>query len=186
MLPKLPKLLGLLLRPLLLGVTMGSTATISFAFGLAPFTYQWQKDGVDIFGATSISYTPTEPGVYRCKITDAAGIVWYEGQVTFEWPHATAPSNSDENVPVGISEERWAPSISGGEGGEAVYCVVNLTNWRRLSEPCLIPGVPGSFLVYVGTLCDSQHQGNVVDPVVGAIEINTTPKTLTVYPRSGS
>jgi PKD domain len=33
------------------------------------FAYQWQRDGADIAGATSATYTPTEPGSYSCRVT---------------------------------------------------------------------------------------------------------------------
>lgn len=36
-------------------------------------TIQWQKDGVDIAGATSPTYIPTTPGNYRCKLIYAYG-----------------------------------------------------------------------------------------------------------------
>src|SRR5438105_5041428 len=39
-------------------VTVGSTATFTVAAsGTAPLTYQWQKDGTAIMGATAASYT---------------------------------------------------------------------------------------------------------------------------------
>lgn len=40
------------------------TFTIPATAGL---TYQWQKNGVDIAGATSTSYVATQSGTYRCK-----------------------------------------------------------------------------------------------------------------------
>lgn len=33
------------------------------------FTYRWQRDGTDVPGATHATYTPSEPGEYRCVVT---------------------------------------------------------------------------------------------------------------------
>lgn len=40
------------------------------ATGSGTVTYQWQKDGVAIAGATSSGYTPTASGIYRCVVTN--------------------------------------------------------------------------------------------------------------------
>ncbi|MFN0158704.1 MAG: immunoglobulin domain-containing protein [Bacteroidota bacterium] len=58
-------------------VLEGATATFNVgATGTAPLSYQWQKNNVDIGGATNTSYTtpPTTPGdngtTYRCVVTN--------------------------------------------------------------------------------------------------------------------
>ncbi|MCK4660177.1 MAG: DUF2341 domain-containing protein, partial [Phycisphaerae bacterium] len=43
------------------------------ASGTAPLSYQWQKDSVDIGGATSSCYTATQAGQYRCVVTNSCG-----------------------------------------------------------------------------------------------------------------
>jgi hypothetical protein len=63
-------------------VTVGQTATFTVtATGTAPLTYQWQRNGVDIPGATSSSYT-TPPltaaddgATYRVIVSNASGTV---------------------------------------------------------------------------------------------------------------
>ncbi len=58
--------------------------TVSFtvvATGLAPFAYQWQKNGTNIAGATSATYTTPSltradsGSLYRCVVSNAAGSV---------------------------------------------------------------------------------------------------------------
>lgn len=63
-------------------VTVGTsvTFTVTAAGGTTPYTYQWQKNGVNIGGATSQSLTinPTSlgsAGTYDCVVTDANGQV---------------------------------------------------------------------------------------------------------------
>ncbi|MBI4929394.1 MAG: T9SS type A sorting domain-containing protein [Bacteroidetes bacterium] len=58
---------------------VGTSATFSVtASGDAPLSYQWQKNGVDIGGATSDIYSigsvvVTDAGNYRCYVTNAVG-----------------------------------------------------------------------------------------------------------------
>jgi hypothetical protein len=63
-------------------VLLGRTATFTVsATGSSPLAYQWQKDGVDIQGETSASYT-TLPALqfdnnttYRCRVSNSQGTV---------------------------------------------------------------------------------------------------------------
>ncbi|ACB75282.1 glycosyl hydrolase 115 family protein [Opitutus terrae] len=62
-------------------VALGSTATLTVeAAGHGPFTYQWQKDGTDLPGATSSTLTltgfaATDAGLYRVVVTNPGGSV---------------------------------------------------------------------------------------------------------------
>jgi hypothetical protein len=67
-------------QPVSQTVTAGQTATFTVvAGGTAPLTYQWQKNGVNITGATSASYTTpvtatTDGGsTFRAVVTNSAG-----------------------------------------------------------------------------------------------------------------
>jgi hypothetical protein len=64
-------------------VKEGYTATFSVvATGTPPLTYQWQKNGANIVGASSSSYNTgpvtmaDDGGLFRCYITNAAGFVY--------------------------------------------------------------------------------------------------------------
>ncbi|MGM9810275.1 MAG: InlB B-repeat-containing protein, partial [Paludibacteraceae bacterium] len=48
-------------------ITLSIEASVSDAGTLS---YQWQKDGADISGATAETYTPTEAGTYACVVTN--------------------------------------------------------------------------------------------------------------------
>jgi len=63
-------------------VAEGQTATFSVAAtGSAPLAYQWQRDGVNIAGATSASYTTPattladDGAAFHCVVTNSAGSV---------------------------------------------------------------------------------------------------------------
>jgi hypothetical protein len=67
-------------QPLIQTVVEGQTASFSVtATGTAPLSYQWQKNGVDIAGATSASYAtpPTtvadNGATFRCRVTNLYG-----------------------------------------------------------------------------------------------------------------
>ncbi len=54
------------------------TLTVAVAVGTAPFTYQWQKNGVNIPDAVNNRWyiaaaAPADVGNYACIITNAAG-----------------------------------------------------------------------------------------------------------------
>jgi PKD repeat protein len=67
-------------QPSSVTVTQGQTATFTVtATGTAPLSYKWQKNGTDISGATSASYTTpattaSDSGAtFRCAVTNTAG-----------------------------------------------------------------------------------------------------------------
>jgi outer membrane protein assembly factor BamB len=59
--------------------TVGDNVSFTVdANGTAPFTYQWQKDGVDLNSSTTATLTlngvqPANAGTYRVKVSNAAG-----------------------------------------------------------------------------------------------------------------
>ena len=89
----------------------GSSATfVVVADGTLPMTYQWQKDGVDIAGATFSSHTvsaasASDVASYRCVVTNAAGSVTSIGATLAVTTTGRAPflitQPADQNVTVG-------------------------------------------------------------------------------------
>jgi REP element-mobilizing transposase RayT len=71
----------ILTHPLSQTVSNGNTATFSVvADGTAPFTYQWQRNGVDLAGETastlSLTANPNTVGRYRVKVSNVAGFTY--------------------------------------------------------------------------------------------------------------
>ena len=91
-------------------VDPNATATFSVtATGTAPFSYQWQKDGTDISGATSSTYTT--PAASSADNNAAFTVV-----VTNS--HGSATSNAailSVNVPAGIGTQPAAKSVVVGD-----------------------------------------------------------------------
>lgn len=70
------------------------------ATGTLPLNYQWQKDGVDIPGATSQAYViypaqPRDAGRYRCRVSNECGEVW-SNEVTVIIDTTTSVSETAE------------------------------------------------------------------------------------------
>ena len=74
------------------------------ATGSGTLTYQWKKDGVDISGAISDTYTPTSSGTYTCVVTNT------------EAGHSPVSVVSDEAVIVIQSNTYILQGISGTSG----------------------------------------------------------------------
>ena len=69
-------------QPSNLTVFQGESATFSvFAFGSSPISYQWQRNGLDIAGATNASYTISattlvdDGAEFRCSVSNGLGSV---------------------------------------------------------------------------------------------------------------
>ncbi|MFM7497956.1 MAG: NHL repeat-containing protein, partial [Bacteroidota bacterium] len=59
------------------------------------YTYQWQRNGIDILGATGLAYTTVETGNYRLKVTGGVGCS-YSKEISFR-PFPTVTLNATVN-----------------------------------------------------------------------------------------
>ena len=62
-------------------VCLGDTVKMTVVDGCNYSFLQWQKDGVDISGETSLNYKTTQSGIYRVKVT-TSGVVAYTNTKT--------------------------------------------------------------------------------------------------------
>ncbi len=71
-----PETVSISTEPQMQNLCFGSSVTFSVtAIGTAPVSYKWKKDGVDISGATSNTYTKSgltlvDEGIYSCEVTN--------------------------------------------------------------------------------------------------------------------
>ena len=100
--------------PQSLSIVEGQTATLAVtAAGAATLTYQWKRNGVDIAGATSSSYTTPALSVgdsgtrYSVTVTNPLGSV-------------TSPEATITVTPVGTGGPATPPPVGGGGGGGAL------------------------------------------------------------------
>ncbi len=79
--PLPPSAPGIILQPQSSTIRVGTTASFSVsAFGTAPLSYQWQKNGFNLVGATNASYTrfdaqTSDSGSYRVVVSNPYGSV---------------------------------------------------------------------------------------------------------------
>ena len=92
-------------QPVNLSVTAGQTATFTVvAGGTGPLSYQWQKNGVNIAGATASSYTTpatatTDSGsTFRVVVTNTAGSVTSSAATLTVNAAAVAPTITTQPV----------------------------------------------------------------------------------------
>ena len=86
----------------------GTSFTVA-ATGTAPFTYQWQKDGIAVDGATSATYAisnvqGSQAGSYRCEVTNVAGTL------------TSAAAVLTVNVPPTVVTQPVNVSVDAGSG----------------------------------------------------------------------
>lgn len=53
-------------------ICLGNTLTLNASSNIAPITYQWQKNNVNIPGATASSYVASQQAAYRVRITNTS------------------------------------------------------------------------------------------------------------------
>lgn len=92
-------------------IAVGQTATFGIiATGTLPLSYQWQKNGVNINGATSASYTTPvavlgdNGAVYRCMVTNSAGTDLSNGAVLTVVYLAPTITQHPQNVSVATGQ----------------------------------------------------------------------------------
>ncbi|ATC63731.1 hypothetical protein CMV30_07065 [Nibricoccus aquaticus] len=116
-------------QPAAVSVNVGTTATFSvIASGTGPLTYQWQKNSVNISGATSTSYTinpvqTIDGASYRVVVTNALGSTTSNAATLTVGTVFTAP------VPDG-----YAASVTGGGTAGVAVNATTAADFRTYAE----------------------------------------------------
>jgi Abnormal spindle-like microcephaly-assoc'd, ASPM-SPD-2-Hydin/Immunoglobulin domain/Immunoglobulin I-set domain len=161
-------------------ITAGQTATFSVtASGTAPLSYQWQKNGVAISGATSSSYTtPAETtsdngAQFAVVVSNSAGTATSNSAVLTVNPAPVAPSITTQPSSKTITAGQTA-TFSVGASGTAPL------NYQWQKNGTAISGaISSSYTTSAETTADSGAQFTViVSNSVGSITSNAA--TLTV------
>lgn len=177
-------------QPSSINVLQSGSATFSVSVtGTEPFSYQWRKDGLNVAGATSVSFAITSAGTasagtYSVTVTNSAGPVTSAGAVLSVTSPAgikTAPQNVAANPGTNAT---FSVDVSGT--GPFTY------TWKNASYNTQILGATTSTLTLKNiTAADAGlYQVEVNNPfgspirAAGMLAVNT-PVTFTAQPVGG-
>lgn len=175
--------------PLLLTVDPGTPATFSVTLaGTEPWLLQWRKGGVDIPGATGLSYTipsavETDEGVYSVVITNGGAPVQSQNstlvvndtpQITVQ-PAALTTRNPGTNVSLSVTAV-GATTYTWRRDGQTVQTgpsnVLALTNLTETNQ--------GTYVVEVSNAAGSVFSDDAVLEINDAVVILVPPQGFQV------
>ncbi len=183
-------------------VTAGGSATFSItASGTAPLSYQWQKAGVAISGATSASYAissaqTADAGSYTCVVTNSAGSVTSNAATLTVTSAAVAPSIATQPVnatvtagasatfsvvangtaPLSYQWQKNGVAITGATA--ASYTIASTQTTDAGSYTCIVTNATGSETSSGATL--------TVNAATAPPSITAQPSTVTVVAGAGA
>ena len=167
--------------PASLSVAAGASASFSVAAtGTLPLSYQWQRNGVDIVGATAATYTipvavlADSGAVFRVRVSNPGGsVVSGEATLTVTGPVLSAPTITAQPQNASVTVGQTAVFTVGVTGSPAPTF-----QWRRNGTP--ITGATASS--YTTPPAAATDDGAVFSVVVSNSEgsVTSSGATLTV------
>src|SRR2546426_994151 len=161
-------------------VTAGQTATFTVvAAGTAPLSYQWQKNGVNIAGATSASYTTPATTIsdsgstFRVVVTNTAGTVTSSAATLTVNPAPVAPT---------ILTQPSSQTVTAGQTASFTVAATGTAplsyQWNK-NGTAITGATSSTYTTPATTNSDSGAQFTVVvSNTVGSV--TSSPATLTV------
>ena len=177
--------------PLLLTVDPGTPATFSVTLaGTEPWLLQWRKGGVDIPGATDLSYTipsavETDEGVYSVVITNGGAPVQSQNstlvvndtpQITAQ-PAALTVRNPGQSATLSVTAT-GATTFTWRKDGQVVPNLGPNPNQLVLSN--LTEANQGTYVVEVGNAAGSVFSDDAVLEINDAVVILVPPQGFQV------
>jgi hypothetical protein len=169
----------------------GGSGTGNWQFCVGGYTnwnpYPNGPAGTDIPGiGYSTSWTPPAAGSYGFYIAKCGDITYANSNFSGWWtltvnkaPMAT-PSMDSSSYTIYVNQSWGGPGMSAPSSngsGALLYCVSGITNFQSGSWT---PTSAGAFQVFVAQKADSNHTGNVTDPIQGPMQVNYSCSTVNV------
>ncbi len=176
-------------------VTAGTAANFGVqAAGTAPLTYQWQRDGVNIAGATAATYTLTSPvagdsgATFRVVVSNAAGSVTSANALLTVAPVVTAPTIATQPQSANTLDGSTV-QVSVAASGTAPFTY----QWRR-NGTAIAGATANTYTSPALTLADSgvsfsvvvTNSAGSVTSNAATITVNPQPVVLTAQPSSAN
>lgn len=159
-------------------VVVGNAASFGVSVsGMAPFTYQWRKDGVAIGGATSATYsinstTTSDTASYTVVVTNSVGSATSTAALLTVVAATTAPNISTQPASLSITAGASA-SFSVAVSGTSPFTY----QWRK--DGVAINGaISPSYTIGSASTVDAANYAVVITNSVGSVTSNTA--TLSV------
>jgi hypothetical protein len=187
-------------QPVSADVTVGQTASFSVAVtGTAPFSYQWQKNGSVISGATSSSYTtpPTTDAdnraLFMVIVSNSAGsAISNAATLNVADPTGVAVQVNPTSATVALgSTQQFAPTVTGssnttvtwtvsGAGCSGVACGT-ISAGGLYTSPASVPS-PATVSVIVSSVADPTKSASASITLVAAatVLLSISPTTASV------
>jgi len=174
-------------------VTAGQTATFTvLAAGTAPLSYQWQKNGASLGGATASSYTTpatatTDSGsTFMVVVSNTAGTMTSNAATLTVNPAAVAPSITSLNPMsglVGTSVTISGTNFGATQGSSTVkFNGISAvpTSWSASSivAPVPVSATTGNVVVTVGGMASNGVSFTVTVPAPSITSLNPTSGVL--------
>jgi len=152
----------------------GSVTFSTTPGGTGPFTYQWQKGGVDIAGATSSSLTlnniaTTDAGTYTVKTTGACNTASQNVTLTVNTPTV------DISLHNGCDSGVFLQADPSGSGTFTYQWALNGVDIAGATHSTLVPTVPGQYSVTVhdGNSCPATKSKNLCFAFQGQVAMTS-------------
>lgn len=157
---------SILTHPIGAKVNLGASVTFSTkAIGTKPISYQWQRNGVNIAGATSDTYTvgsagQSSFGSYNVVVSNDEGSstsstanLIVNGLPTVLYLHATAgPNDSDRAIVNRLGSQGWqvvtigaSPSVTGDADGKSLIMISSTVTSAEVGDKFKDSAVPVMF-----------------------------------------
>jgi hypothetical protein len=172
-------------QPQSVAIIEGQMTTLSVvASGTAPLTYQWQRNGTDIGGATQASYATGTAGSYTVVVRNVVSSVTSAAAVVTVNPAVVAPTITTQPASVTITSGQTTTLSVVATGTTPTY------QWRRdgtaiagATSATYTTGAAGSYTVVVSNSAGSVTSAAAVvtvNPAVVAPTITTQPASVTI------
>ena len=158
-------------------ICYGTTTTLYASIGLG-YQYQWQINGIDIFGATNNTYTVAFAGIYTVRIT--------KGYCTV---YAPSVQVNIQPLPSAVITTTVSPTICQGDSLQISATVAPGYTYQWYYNNILIPNVftssitvssAGSYKVKVTNIFGCEKESNVIN-----VTINPLP-TASILPNGAT
>lgn len=149
------------------------------AGGTTPITYQWQRDGANISGATSSCYTSGQAGVYRCVVTNPCGSV-ASNTATLAVQSAPAVSTHPSSGSLCSGNDLQLCVTASGTGPLSYQWQRNSVNIGGATGSCYSATLAGTYRCIVTNACGQATSNNATVTVATAPSISGHPSSAAV------